>query len=241
MKRPLWILADPHGGQDAEADRALVSLLDRAIDERADLFVMGDLFTGWLAPARFHGELEREVLARFRRLRATGARVDFVVGNRDYLVKETLEGDTFDAVYEGASVIDLAGMPTLVVHGDRANPDDRAYHLWYALSRSAPATKLLSMLPGAIGRRLVSRTESGLSKTNARYKTGVLPIAALEALGREGARRGASRVLVGHFHHDRTIDVPGGVPVVIAPGWFEHRRVLSARADGSLVSTPLVR
>jgi UDP-2,3-diacylglucosamine hydrolase len=237
----LWILADPHGGQDADADRALVLLLDRAIEERADLFVLGDLFTGWLAPDRFLGELERTVLARFRALRQRGARVDFVVGNRDYLVKETLEGDAFDAVYEDAQVIDLAGRPTLVVHGDRANPDDRAYRLWYALSRSRPATKLLKSLPGALGRRLVSRTERGLSKTNTSYKTGVLPIRALEALGREGARRGASRVLVGHFHHDRTIDVPDGVPVVIAPGWFEHRRVLAARADGSLVSTPLVR
>lgn len=238
----LWILADPHGGQDAEADRALLAFLDLAHTARADLLVLGDLFTGWIAKERFYSPLQREVIDRFRALRRAHLAVDFVVGNRDYLVKETLEGDAFDRVLDGATVLELGGVPTLIVHGDRTNPDDRAYALWRRISRSAPATLALSALPGSIGRRLAHGTEARLSKTNARYKTGTLPIAALEALGREGLRRGASRVLVGHFHHDRVLDVPGGAPIVLAPGWFEHRRVLVVRDDGALESwaPPLV-
>src|SRR5262245_47062001 len=102
LARPLWILADAHGGHDREADASLIERLVRAIAERADIFILGDLFKSWLAPARFHGGLERAVLERCRRLRGRGARVDFVVGNRDYLVKQTLQGDAFDEVYEDA-------------------------------------------------------------------------------------------------------------------------------------------
>jgi UDP-2,3-diacylglucosamine hydrolase len=232
----MWILADPHGGHSDEADRALIELLDRALAARVDFFVLGDLFTGWLAPERFLGELERAVVDRFRAMRRHGARVEMVVGNRDYLVKETLLGDAFDRVHDEASVVDIGGKPTLVVHGDRVNAEDRMYQAWYRLSRSAPVTKILSALPAAAGRRLVHGTEAKLSGTNQAYKTGTLPIAALEELGREALRRGAARALVGHFHHDRVLDVNGGVPVVLAPGWFVDRRILVAEDDGVLSS-----
>lgn len=232
----LWILADPHGGHDAGADHALLALLELAHERRVDLLLLGDLFTAWLAPSRFWGALETEVIDRFRAMRRVGQRIDFVVGNRDYLVKETLLGDAFDRVIEERTVLDIGGVPTMIVHGDRANPNDLAYRVWHRFSRSAPATRLLSVLPAAVGKRLVHRTERGLAKTNARYKTGTLPIAALESLGREASRRGAARVLVGHFHHDRTLDVPNGAPVVLAPGWFEQRRILIARESGALES-----
>ena len=45
-----------------------------------------------------------------------------------------------------------------------------------------------------------------------------------------------SRALVGHFHHDRTIDVAGGVPVIVAPAWLDHRRILVVGDGGALVS-----
>jgi UDP-2,3-diacylglucosamine hydrolase len=238
----LWILADPHGGHDPGADHALLALLDRAKVQGANLLVLGDLFTGWIAREAFWGSLERAVIDRCRALRQNRQTIDFVVGNRDYLVKEMLEGDAFDHVYEDAAVLSIGGRPTMVVHGDRTNPDDLAYHAWRRLSRSFPVTRALSLLPASLGRRLAGDTERRLSKTNTRYKTGTLPIPALEELGREALRRGASRALVGHFHHDRVLDVPNGVPVVLAPGWFEHRRILVARDDGALESwaPPLV-
>lgn len=233
-----WILADAHGGQDRTTDDALVELLGRARHRASTLLVLGDLFTAWLGPARFHTPLQREVVARLEALRAVGTRVELVVGNRDYLMG-ALVGSALDAVHEGESLVDVAGVPTLVAHGDRINPDDLAYHAWYRLSRGAFARGLLALLPGRAGRALAASTERGLDGTNQAYKTGDLPIAALEALGRRAARRGAARALVGHFHHDRVLDVGGGAPVVVAPGFVDHQRILVADRRGALVSTPL--
>lgn len=236
--RPTWVLADPHAGAYPEADAALLRLLERARSAEVDLFLLGDLFVGWLAPERFWTPFQRQVLQALIALRGSGREVRFVVGNRDYLVKEALLGRAFDAVYEQETLVELGGARTFVAHGDRLNANDRLYALWHGLSRSAPAMAVARVLPGAVGQRLVLAAERRLSRTNRRYKSGDLPLSALEAFGRRAAAAGAERALVGHFHHDRALEVAGAVPVVIAPGWFEHQRILVA-GGGALRSTPL--
>jgi UDP-2,3-diacylglucosamine hydrolase len=239
VRPPTWIIADAHAGAHPQSDRALLDLLDALTTRRADLLIMGDLFLAWLAPPRFWTPFQREVMDRLAALKRMGRVLRFVVGNRDYLVKEALSGTIFDAVHEDGAIVELGGEPTLVAHGDLANGRDLAYRAWRRISRSGPATRLLSSLPAAVGRSLAERTERRLSSTNRRYKSGELPIAALEALGRSAQERGAARVIVGHFHHDRALDVSGGAPVIVAPGWFEHRRILLATPDGALRSIAL--
>ena len=76
-----------------------------------------------------------------------------------------------------------------------------------------------------------------MRRANTAYKPGELPMRAIERVGRRAAALGASRALLGHFHHDRLLDVPSGVPVRIAPAWLDHRLILVGRpADGALVS-----
>jgi UDP-2,3-diacylglucosamine hydrolase len=206
----------------------------------------GDLFAAWLAPSRFWTPRQRRVLEGLAAVRAGGGVVTFVVGNRDYLLAEARAELPVDRVIADEAVMQLGGAPTLVLHGDRANPDDWRYRLWFGLSRSRAVSAVLARLPGPVGASLAARAEATLARTNRAYKTGALPVGPLEALGRRAAALGARRVLVGHFHHDRTLEVAGGVPVQIAPAWLDHRRVLVARsepdaagASAPLVSTPL--
>jgi UDP-2,3-diacylglucosamine hydrolase len=226
----LWILADPHGGMGGAPDAGLLSLLDRAVAAKVDLLILGDLFVAWLGPAKFHTPYQAEVLAKIAALRAAGGQVTFVVGNRDYLLGEPI----FDVVIEGEAVLDVGGVPTLVLHGDLANPDDRRYRAWNRISRSAPLSYAMRRAPGAWGRQLTAGIEEKLRGTNQAYKSGLLPIPALTEVGRRAAQAGARRALLGHFHHERILDVPDGVPVIVAPGWCDHQRILLAGADGRL-------
>ena len=230
MARATWVLADPHGGADPHVDGALLELLALATPV-ADLLVMGDLFVAWIDRPRFYTPFQRTVLEGFARVRAAGGHVRFVVGNRDYLVRE---GEAFDVVVDEEAMVDLGGLPTLLAHGDLVNPDDRSYRRWRAFSRSPGAARVLSALPGAIGRGLASDLERRMRKTNLEYKMGPLPLAHLEALSVRAKGLGAARALLGHFHTDHTVTAPTGVPVRICPGWCEMQSVLVATPDGAL-------
>ncbi len=224
--RSTWVLGDPHAGADPEADRALLLLLDRAAAGGVDLLVMGDLFVAWIAVDRFLTDLQRAVLGRMEAIRAGGGTIRFVVGNRDYL-PERMIGRAFDAVHADETVIDLDGVPTMIVHGDRLNPRDRPYRAWYRLSRSAPVSAILARLPRMLGRSIAAEIETRMRGMNAAYKTGPLPLDGIEALARRARAAGAARALVGHFHEPARIEA--AVPVVVAPGWFVHRTVLLGR------------
>jgi UDP-2,3-diacylglucosamine hydrolase len=238
--RESWVLGDPHAGADPEADQALLRVLDLAAERAVDLLVMGDLFVAWIAIDRFLTALQRQVLAAMEAIRARGGTIRFVVGNRDYLA-ERMIGLAFDAVYPEEAVIDVGGVPTMIVHGDRLNPRDRPYLTWYRISRSPPVEALIDRLPTFIGAELAGKVEERMRGVNRAYKTGPLPMDGIAALAERARAAGARRALVGHFHAPQTIEA--AVPVVIAPGWFEHRTVLvgaelDARALAALAVPP---
>lgn len=228
-----YVLADAHAGADPEADRELLDFLrGLGADE---LLILGDLFRAFVGLPRYWSPAQREILDALAELRARGGRVTFVVGNRDYLIQPA-PALPIDLVIAERALVTLGGAPTLVTHGDRVDPEDRLYRLWHRLSRGRLARHLLDALPGRLGRRLTSGAERALARTNRAYKAGSLPLAALERLGREAAAQGAERALVGHFHRDETLAVPGAVPVRFAPAWLDHRRVLRVGPKGELES-----
>lgn len=228
-----YVLADAHAGADPEADRALIAFLGAlGADE---LLILGDLFRAFVGLPRYWSPAQREILDALAALRARGGRVRFVVGNRDYLIRPAPHLP-IDEVIEDRAIVTLGGRPTLLTHGDRVDPNDRFYRAWHGLSRGPVAAAVLRALPGALGRRLTHGTERALSRTNRAYKAGPLPTEALLRLGREAASRGAAQVLVGHFHQDRELPVPGGAPIRLAPAWLDHRRVLRVGPAGELES-----
>ncbi len=231
--RGTWVIADAHAGVDAGADRALFAALRAAREAGRDLLLLGDLCVTWVAFPAALTPLQRALVEALRAHRAAGLRVDFTPGNRDFWVEDVLVGDAVDDIVDRV-VVPLGGVPTWVEHGDLVVTDDHAYRAFRALVRSAPARAIAAHAPGPWVSALGLAIERRLSTTNAAYKAGTLPLGAFAALGARAAGAGAARALVGHFHHERVVDVAGGVPVVVAPPWLEARRVLAVAPDGAL-------
>ena len=232
MAGTCWIFADAHGGTDPQHDDSMLAVLDAAADEGVDLILLGDLFLVWLAVDHFLTDFQRAVVRRLRAIREAGARVRFVVGNRDYLIEE---GGLFDEAFDEA-VVNLGGVPTLLTHGDQINGIDRGYVWWRRVSRSAPSRMLLQSLPAGPAIWMAERLEARIRPVRQKYRSGHLPGPALRRLGRRARVLGAERAIVGHFHTERVIEVPGGAPVYIAPAWLMYRRMLRVNEDGSLES-----
>jgi len=232
-----WLLADAHGGAHVDADAGLVALLERAAEDNVDLYILGDLFAVWLAPDRFLTSFQQKVMDLLRRLKSQGPEIVFVVGNRDYLVSEAQLGRTFSRVIEDEALEQIGHTPSLLLHGDRINPDDQLYRMWYRLSRNRVTKTALQNMPSGLAQGLSQRLEAKLAGTNQAYKSGDLPKDHLESLSRRAKKLGAERVILGHFHADTTIQAEDGVPVVIAPAWLDQRKILIAQEDGALIST----
>lgn len=235
----LWIVADAHGGANADADAELLALLDAAIVARVDVLVLGDLFAVWLAMDEFLTPFQRSVIARFRHMMKREQTVRFVVGNRDYLVREGQLHKSFDEVIEDSADILIGTKITRVMHGDRINPDDLWYQRWHRLTRNGIARRLMRAAPSMMAQRISMRLERKLAGTNQSYKSGALPTAHLEALSRSAARAGVDQVLLGHFHADTTVRADDGVDVIIAPAWLDQRRILIAEGDTLISVNPL--
>jgi len=88
------------------------------------LYILGDLFEVWL------GDDEQDyqaVKAALRTLTAAGVETTILRGNRDFLLGERFATDTGCQLLDEPLLIDLYGIPTLLMHGDVLCTQDIAY------------------------------------------------------------------------------------------------------------------
>ena len=86
--RKTYFIADVHLSMGPDPKKKLIlSFLDRLIEQRADLYILGDFFDFWANNKdvfRFHSE----VLSKLSTLTSGGSKVVFLIGNRDFLLSE---------------------------------------------------------------------------------------------------------------------------------------------------------
>ena len=193
------IVADAHLGSRPGDVEAFLSFLERHGARAQRLVFLGDLFDLWLGFDRLQSDAQRRVLGALRGLRARGARLYYVEGNRDYFLAEFLSPDPFESVAGEGLDLDLGGALLRFEHGDRINRDDRNYQLWRRLSRSSPVRRAFKALPAGAATALSRWLERRMRTTNAAHRAR-LPEALCRERALEAFRAGAQRLFLGHFH-----------------------------------------
>ncbi len=233
----VYLVADSHLGDARAPVEGFLAMLRRLPDPGLVVF-MGDLFKVWLALPRYWDGQVRRLLDGFADLRARGAAVWFVVGNREYFLPHDAaaarnRGLPFDAVIPQAAVMHFAGRRYGLTHGDLVNRKDARYLRWRYWSRSPPFEALFRALPGPLARRVAAALERGLAGTNREIKI-AYPLAELQAFAAQ-AMHGLDGYFIGHFHREETIPAPaGGAVLRIVPDWFSTRRVLRLEPGGAI-------
>src|SRR5688572_6081605 len=108
---------------------APIALFERFLVEGqgADaLYILGDLFEAWIGDDDPAPGFEN-MIAALRRLSASGTPVYFIHGNRDFLLGRRFAARSGIALLPEATVVDLYGTPTLLMHGDTLCTDDTRY------------------------------------------------------------------------------------------------------------------
>ncbi len=217
------LLADAHIGGPGGSAGPLVEQLDALPAEGCErLVLLGDLFHVWVGSRKFETADHREVEAALARLRDAGVRLDYVEGNRDFFLVDSVYAPLFERLGDDVS-FESGGRSYFVSHGDGLDPTDRQYLFWNKLSKSALSRLLWLGLPARVARYLVDRMERRLSKTNFKHKMQV-PEAPLRRYARARLAEGYDEILLGHFHRPIRIEVDGGVLRVV-DAWFNRRAI----------------
>src|SRR4029079_11274426 len=104
------------------------------------LCVLGDLFEYWIGDDELDAPdgdpLVRDAARALRELTQSGVAVRFMHGNRDFLIGQGFSAATGVALLRDPTVLPVAGVPTLLMHGDTLCTDDHDYQAWRRTARS---------------------------------------------------------------------------------------------------------
>lgn len=131
----------------------------------ASLYVLGDLFEAFLAPAQASRPGYAEVLAGLKRLARAGTAVSFLPGNRDFPLEAVLRPMGIPRLPDVAR-LDIGGARVVATHGDLLCTRDRRYQAFRRAVRGRPLRALAEGLPRraldavAGGARSASRAET---------------------------------------------------------------------------------
>lgn len=220
-----------------EQVEAFVAWLD-GLGKCPQLVILGDLFEYWVGMAQADSEGGRRALGALRACSARGTRLDFLLGNRDFLLDGRFAAATGGRVHPaGLLGTTPRGERVLFLHGDELCTADRAYQRLRRVLRSGPLRFLAPRLPAGVtraaARRLRRASRSAVAAKPAPEKA-QSPSAAAAHL----AAAGADVLVVGHAHRFRDERLDGGGRWIVVDGFGGPLDQILVDPDGTLVPGP---
>ncbi len=158
-------ISDLHLSQERpEITQLFLHFLQGPAREAEALYILGDLFEVWLGDDMVLPDY-KAAITELKNLSQT-VPLYIMHGNRDFLMRKNFETMTGCQLLEDEVVIDLYGIPTLLMHGDTLCTDDLAYQEFRSMVRNPQwQADLLDKTPEerlALARKLrdISKTET---------------------------------------------------------------------------------
>jgi UDP-2,3-diacylglucosamine hydrolase len=218
-------ISDLHlSGERPDTLRLFEQFLEQRAGKAETLYILGDLFDFWIGDD-LRDETADEVKTALRQLTLNGTRLRLMHGNRDFLLGEEFCAQTGAELLPDPSLIELQGIPTLLMHGDLLCTGDLAYQAFRKQIREPAFIKQFLSLP--IDQRIATareyRAKSGEANSMKAEEIMDVDQQAVEATLR---RHAAIRLIHGHTHrpdlHRFTLDDQLAERYVLAE-WYPQR------------------
>lgn len=204
------------------------------------LYILGDLFESWIGDDD-PNEHNAWIKQGLRKLTRKGVPVDFMHGNRDFMIGAAFADETGVTILDDPCVVGIYGDDVLLSHGDAYCTDDIEYQAIRKMTRD-PAWQAM-MLGKSLEERLAFAAQARAAsvsrgETVSEEIMDVNPGAINDAL----RSAGVDLMLHGHTHrpavHEFEID---GNPArrIVLGDWYEQGSVVRWDRDGpELVAMP---
>jgi UDP-2,3-diacylglucosamine hydrolase len=215
---------------------AITALFLSFLKERARgsdaLYILGDLFEYWIGDDACAEAEYGPIVEGLRALTESGVPVHVMHGNRDFLLGEEFARQTGSRLLADPTVVDLHGIPTLLMHGDSLCTDDVEYQRFRAYVRS-PAMIQAFLAKPLLERDAIVRGYREMSKTATSSKMAEIMDVNAGAVDTALRNHGVPRLIHGHTHrpatHDLSVDGKRAQRIVLGD-WYEQGSVLRCDA-----------
>ncbi|MBS0321219.1 MAG: UDP-2,3-diacylglucosamine diphosphatase [Proteobacteria bacterium] len=201
----------------------------------AAVYVLGDLFDWWIGDEQLRDDYAARVATALHSISASGVPLFVARGNRDFLLGERFARATGAVLLPEQKVVDVAGTPTLVTHGDELATGDVDYQAYRRKIQSPASVRRLLAMPVAVRRGI-----AWYLRRKSTRATSLKPEAITDVAGSavENAFRvhNVARMIHGHTHrparHHLAVDGRPRERIVLAD-WHDRGHVLEVGRDAS--------
>lgn len=194
----IHLLSDLHlSPDDGLSDVFALYLRDLAPSADA-VYILGDLFNVWLGDDLSLQD-HPQTIAALRGLRDADVPVYVMRGNRDFLLGDAFCKATGAQLLPDPCVVELAGVPTVLTHGDRYCTADPAYQAYRRFVHNALAQRAYYGLPQAWRMGIAERLRKQSNKSTPKKPQQITDVT-YSAVEAEAAKLGVGRVIHGHTH-----------------------------------------
>jgi len=217
------LISDLHLTEERpEANERFISLLEDNGRAAEALYILGDFFEYWIGDDDLAEPFNAVIASLLKDLTRHGVPLYLMHGNRDFLIGEGFCAATGASLMQDPSVVDIAGVKTLLTHGDTLCTDDLDYQTWRRKARD-PAFQAAFLAKPLDERRQQVHQMREKSKQVVQEKTAeimdVNDAAVRQALREHGVRR----LIHGHTHRPgrHAIEVDGRhCERWVLPDWY---------------------
>lgn len=201
-------------------------LTQQARDAEA-VYILGDLFEVWIGDDE-QNELNDTIKTTLKKLTEAGVHVYIMHGNRDFLLGKQFLQQTGCQFLPDPSVIDLYGVPTLLMHGDSLCIEDTMHQRFRYFSRLPFVRYLFTRLPLSLRYKL-AMTIRNKSKHRMRSLADNILDVTPAAVKKYMQVNRVKQLIHGHTHrpaiHDLEINGEAAKRIVLG-AWHERGSVL---------------
>jgi len=185
--------------------------------------MLGDVFEAWVGDDDDSPLADRIRLALLA-LTDSGAEILFNRGNRDFMLGEQFASDIGGTLLPDQTVLDVAGQPTLVLHGDTLCTDDVDYQQFRQLAHS-PEWQAEMMAKSLDERRELARQLRSMSVDAASNKPEDIMDVNQNAVSAAMRDAGVAVMVHGHTHRPGRHQCATGERIVLGDwtaqsGWL---------------------
>ena len=205
------------------------------------LYILGDLFEAWIGDDDDNTHYQ-QVLTGLRATTARGLPIWIMHGNRDFLLGENFARATGCTLLADPALIDLGGIPTLLMHGDTLCTDDHEYLQFRQMVRNPDWQRQFLAKPLAERRQIAANLRETSRQRTGEKQAAIMDVNQLTVL-ETLQQHGVMRLIHGHTHrpavHNLTL---GGQPAqrIVLGDWYEQGSLLrSENGTLKLIDLPL--